>query len=102
MAVIYPNAGYAAAQSVDIEPTAHRLMAVVKANAIKHNQTGQYIRALEIVKTREKGVRQFHVVAGDPHASDIEFSHRIVVNGHDTGKKTRGTYILTRSRFEVT
>lgn len=97
MAEIYPIAGYAAARIVDVEPAAHMLLANVRIQAASHYITGEYEGLLGIVGNKVKGVQQYNVVARHPHASDIEYSHRIVVNGVDTGKKTKGTYILTNA-----
>lgn len=95
-----------AGDSDEMDVAAHKLMALVRARAIKHRLTGAYMSKLKIENVAgKKGVRDRLVVAGDKAAMSIEYGHAQRTNNDDPSKSdfrwVPGQYILTGAINEI-
>lgn len=62
-----------------MDETAAKVMAIVKARAIAHRLTGDYMSKLSIENVPgKKGVRDRMIFAGDKAAYSIEWGHTVV------------------------
>ena len=85
MATVYPNATWVAAEivsdSAEFKALGARMLAMVKAEALKHNKTGEFLGSIKAERTAVRGdlrpftsrVRDWIVYSDDKAAVIIEF-----------------------------
>ena len=92
MGVIYPNAGYAAANAVDITPAAKATENIMRSYASQHVELGELVGGIHTERESVKSVTHHHIIATHEHISAIEWGH-VASNG----RWVDGIHVVTRT-----
>jgi hypothetical protein len=88
---VYANAGFAAANSVDLTDLAVAVGGRAVAGAIAIARSGHFAASIKIGTSKFHGVTHWHVYSTDPGAMSIEWDH---INSR-TGEMQRGHGVFT-------
>lgn len=94
--IIERTAGYDVANAVDITDAAVATMAAVKAQAMAHVATGNYLQGISLEREQVEGVTHHIVMVDDENVYAIEWGH-FPRGQYNSGKRVPGQFVLTNA-----